>query len=255
MFSSRKRLIPLLLLDGRKRLVKTVGFGERTYIGDPFNIVRLFNEKEVDELCLLDIDATREGRGPDMEFLAELAAECFMPLAYGGGIVSVEQCRALNKAGIEKFVLGAGALDTQLVQDIARTFGGQSVVACIDVKNDNGRIRCAVRSGVELLDIHPLDLALNLQRAGVGEVILQSIDRDGLRAGMDIDLVRVVSGELTIPLIAAGGAGELDHLVEALRAGASAAASGSAFCFIGRLRAVLVSYPEERRFIEAMERS
>lgn len=254
MHSRRKRIIPILLLDRRRRLVKTVAFGERTYIGDPFNVVRLFNEKEVDELCVLDIDATTEGRTPEIEFIAKLAAECFMPLAYGGGITSVEHCRQLNKVGIEKFVLGTSALDLDLVRSIARTFGSQAVVACIDVRDNGDLARCVVRSGTQALEVAPLVQAMRMQEAGAGEIILQSVDRDGMRNGMDLDLIRSVGESLSIPLIAAGGAGELAHLVAALRAGASAAASGSAFSFVGRLRAVLISYPSDRRIAAAIVR-
>ena len=135
----RRRLIPILLLDRRRRLVKTVGFGERTYIGDPFNVVRLFNEKEVDELCLLDIDATVDQRAPDVGFLGELASECFMPLTYGGGITGVEQCRKLSRAGIEKFVVGTASLDDTVMRSIAKELGSQALVACVDVK---GSRRC-----------------------------------------------------------------------------------------------------------------
>jgi imidazole glycerol-phosphate synthase subunit HisF len=249
----RPRLIPILLLDRRRRLVKTVCFGARTYIGDPFNVVRLFNEKEVDELCLLDIDATADARSPDVGFLGELASECFMPLTYGGGITSVEQCRKLSRAGIEKLVVGTAALDDGLVRSIARELGSQALVVCVDVKGSGDAARCAVSSGKRVLPIGPAELALRAQEAGAGEILLQSIDRDGARTGMDLALVNRVSSRVSIPTIAAGGAGELVHLLEALAAGASAAASGSAFCFIGRLRAVLISYPSNSRVASALQ--
>ena len=122
----RKRLIPVLLVDSRRRLVKTVRFGERAYVGDPFNVVRLFNEKEVDEICVLDIDAGIQGREPDFDFIAELSSECFMPLSYGGGITRLEHCEQLNRLGVEKFVLGHAALDRGLVQSISRDIGAQA---------------------------------------------------------------------------------------------------------------------------------
>jgi cyclase len=252
MFSRRRRIIPLLLLDRRRRLVKTVGFGARTYIGDPFNVVRLFNEKEVDELCLLDIDATVDQRPPDVGFIRELASECFMPLTYGGGITSGDQCRELSRAGIEKFVLGTSAVDSSLITAIAKELGSQALVVCIDVKSKGGAARCAVRSGKSVLDLDPTDLAMRAQAAGAGEILLQSIDRDGARTGMDLALIRRVSTSVSVPTIAAGGAGDLIHLIEALAAGASAAASGSAFCFLGRLRAVLISYPTDHQVLTAM---
>ncbi|MGH8612226.1 MAG: HisA/HisF-related TIM barrel protein [Gammaproteobacteria bacterium] len=253
MSSLYRRFIPILLLDRRRRLVKTVRFGERTYIGDPFNVIRLFNEKQADELCLLDIDATVDQRAPDIDFLGELASECFMPLTYGGGITSVEQCRKLNRAGIEKFVLGTSALDRTLLRGIAKELGSQAVVVCIDVRGAGNDARCVIRSGGRMLNFKPIDLALQAQEDGAGEIVIQSVDRDGARTGMDLDLIRHISSNCSVPIIAASGAGELNHLVQALAAGASAAASGSAFCFIGRLRAVLISYPNHSQKLAALK--
>lgn len=240
----RKRLIPLLLVDRSRRLVKTVRFGERTYVGDPFNVVRLFNEKEVDEICVLDLDATVDGRSPDFGFLAELASECFMPLAYGGGIASLQDCERLNRIGVEKFVLGHAAADAALVHEVSRDLGSQALVACVDVKGSGRDSHCVTRSARHAIGREPLAHCLALQDAGVGEIILQSVDRDGTREGYDLDLIAAVAPRLSVPLVALGGAGESRHLAEALKAGASAAASGSAFSFIGRLRAVLVTYPD-----------
>jgi cyclase len=233
----------VLLLDRQRRLVKTVGFGPRTYIGDPFNVVRLFNEKEVDELCVLDIDATRDGRGPNFEFLAELASECFMPLAYGGGLANLAQVERLNRAGIYKMVIGANAANAGFVKELSRDLGTQAVVACVDVRGSGSGARCFVQNASRATHLAPVDLCRQLADSGVGEIILQSVDRDGARSGYDLDLIRNVATSLPIPVVALGGAGELRHLADALAAGASAAASGSAFSFIGRLRAVLISYP------------
>lgn len=239
----RKRIIPVLLFDQRHRLVKTVGFGARTYVGDPFNVVRLFNEKEVDEICILDIDASAHGRAPDLGFLRELASECFMPMAYGGGITKLAHCEQLNRAGIEKYVLGHSALDSDLVRALTRDMGSQAVVACVDVAGQGATAQCVTRSGRQQTGHAPLSLCRQLQDEGVGEIILQSVERDGQRTGFDLELIRQVAPHLSIPVVALGGAGEAIHLAQALQAGASAAASGSAFVFIGRLRAVLVSYP------------
>lgn len=239
----RARLIPVLLLDRQHRLVKTVGFGSRTYIGDPFNVVRLFNEKEVDELCVLDIDATRDGRGPDFDFLAELASECFMPLSYGGGLTTLEQAERLNRAGIEKLVIGTQSTNADFLKSLSRDFGTQAVVACVDVRGTGAAARCFVENAGRSIGLSPVDYCRRLADTGVGEIILQSVDRDGARTGYDLDLIRGVAGALSIPVVALGGAGELKHLADGLQAGASAAASGSAFSFIGRLRAVLISYP------------
>ncbi len=239
----RKRIIPALLLDQHRRLVKTVNFRSRTYVGDPFNVIRLFNEKEVDEICVLDIDASLQGRGPDLGFLKELASECFMPMAYGGGITTAAHCEELNRAGIEKFVLGKSALDTVFVRNLTRDLGSQAVMACVDVERSGDVVRCVTNSGRCKTNLDPLVFCRQLEDAGVGEIILQSIDHDGVRTGYDLDLIRRVTWQLSVPTVALGGAGEALHLAQALQAGASAAASGSAFVFIGRLRAVLISYP------------
>jgi len=242
MIALRARLIPVLLVDRDRRLVKTVGFGERTYVGDPFNVIRLFNEKEVDEICVLDIDATVDGRAPDLGFVSELASECFMPLSYGGGISALEPCQALATAGVEKFVIGSA--DPALLGKLAAVFGRQAVVGCVDYRETGGGASAWVRSGSRTLHRDPLDQARALAAAGAGEIILQSIDRDGRRSGMDLVRIGSIADALPVPLVALGGAGETAHLLAALNAGASAAASGSAFTFIGRLRAVLITYPD-----------
>lgn len=247
----RKRLIPVLLVDEKHRLVKTVEFGERTYIGDPFNVVRLFNEKEVDEICILDIDAARKGRGPDIGFMRELASECFMPLAYGGGISRLQECEDLNRFGVEKFVLGSRAGDPQLLTAIAADMGSQALVACVDVKGRGSAARCVQLNSDAPQD--PVEFCLWLQDLGVGEIILQSVTLDGRRSGYDLELIQSVTSRLSVPVIALGGAGIYDHLTEGLLAGASAAASGSTFTFVGRLRAVLVNYPDPE-MLEGMER-
>lgn len=239
----RPRLIPILLLDSERRLVKTVGFGSRTYVGDPFNVLRLFNEKEVDELCILDIDATARGEPVDTGFLAELSSECFMPLAYGGGLRDLSTCEALNRAGVDKFVLGAEAGRPGFPRQLADVFGAQAVMGCIDVQGGpDGRVM--INSGRSTTGRKPVDYARALEAAGVGEILLQSVDRDGRREGYDLALIKAVSAAVGVPVIAAGGAGGLEHFGPALKAGASAVASGSAFSFITRLRAVLISYPE-----------
>ena len=226
--------------------MKTVAFGERTYIGDPFNVIRLFNEKEVDEIVVLDIDATVDGRQPDAGFLKELATECFIPLAYGGGLRDVASCEPLAQVGIEKFVIGSAAGDANFLSALSRNFGAQAVVGCVDVRSPGGSAAAYSMSGRSALGINAQDQARRLQDLGCGEIIVQSIDRDGNRSGYDLELIKSVSAALSIPVIALGGAGTYEHLYEALRAGASAAASASAFCFIGRLRAVLINYPAPR---------
>lgn len=242
-----KRLIPVLLIDRNHRVVKTVGFGERTYIGDPFNVIRLFNEKEVDELCVLDIDATTDRRPPDFGLAAALATECFMPLSFGGGIASVDHARRLVSVGIEKLVLRSHASEA-LVSTIANELGAQAVICCLDYRGAAGGWSVD-RSGGDLAEA-----ALRLVLAGAGEIILQSIDRDGRRDGMDTDAIAAVAPQLPVPVIALGGAGEFAHLAAAHAAGADAAASGSAFSFIGRLRAVLITYPDYATRLEGLRR-
>jgi cyclase len=238
------RLIPVLLIDRDRRVVKTVGFGERTYIGDPFNILRLFNEKEVDEICVLDIDASADGRGPDLDFALALASECFMPLAYGGGLRTLEQARRLARGGIEKFVLRSHATPA-LLATLAQEFGAQAVVGCIDYQRAaDGALSVTANPGFASQGGSPARIADAMVAAGAGEIILQSIDLDGARTGMDLDAIAACAGPLSAPVIALGGAGTVEHMHAAIGAGAAAAASGSAFSFIGPLRAVLITYPD-----------
>lgn len=247
----RPRLIPILLLDADRRLVKTVAFGDRTYIGDPFNVLRLFNEKEVDEICILSIDATKGGCAIDVGFVAELCSECFMPLAFGGGLQSLEVCEALNRVGVDKFVVGTEAVRPGFLKTLSDVFGSQSVMGCMDVTGGtSGQVM--TRNGTVSTGVDPVSYARALESAGAGEILLQSIDRDGGRNGYDVSLIRAVSQSVGVPVVAAGGAGDLSHFGPAHEAGASALASGSAFSFIGRLRAVLVSYPEPLEIIAAL---
>ena len=239
----RPRIIPVLLLDSRKRLVKTRQFREEVYVGDPFNVIRILNEKEVDEVCVLDINASIEERRPDVGFIAELASECFMPLSYGGGIRSVADAAPIFAAGVEKVVLGRASSDSVAVRALADSYGSQAVAACIDCHRVGNSWRVAFDRGRTLTNRDPVTQAIAAEQAGAGEIILQNIDRDGGRNGYDASLVSSVSDAVNVPVVALGGAGELSHLVEGLRIGASAVASGSAFVFIGRLRAVLITYP------------
>jgi cyclase len=234
-----------LLLDRDRRLVKTIQFAERTYIGDPFNVIRLFNEKEVDEICVLDIDATPDRREPDFDFISQLASECFVPLSYGGAVSSVEHARRLIMAGVEKVILRTHA-NLHLIRDISEQFGAQAVMSCIDYRRI-GSERVAI-DGRTLMDA-----AHSAAKAGVGELILQCVDLDGTRSGMDLDGISYIASSLPMPVIALGGAGEVEHMDLAVGCGADAAASGSAFSFIGPLRAVLVNYPSYSDRLKARE--
>ena len=242
----RPRIIPCLLLRGGAALVKTEKFRDPRYVGDPLNAIRIFNEKEVDELVLLDITATAEGREPDCARPAELAGECFMPAAYGGGLNSLDVIGRVLAAGFEKVVLGTAACaDPELVRAAAREFGSQSIVVCIDVKrNWRGQARAVCRNARQDCGLDAVAYARRMAELGAGELLLQAVDRDGTMRGYDLDLVREVAAGVVVPVIAAGGAGSHADLRAALDAGASSAAAGSIFVYYGPHRAVLISYPD-----------
>lgn len=241
----RARVIPCLLLRGHG-LVKTKKFKDSVYVGDPVNAVRIFSEKEADELVILDIDATREGREPNYELIAEIAGECFMPVAYGGGISTLAQARKLIRCGIEKVVINSASVDsTRFIREIADVFGSQAVVGSVDAKKTLlGGYRVFVKSGTFDTKLKPEDHAASLAEAGVGEIFLNSIDCDGQMQGYDIELIKKVSAKVNVPVVACGGAGTLDHMRRAVsQGGASAVAAGSMFVFYGKHRAVLINYP------------
>lgn len=240
----RARVIPCLLLDG-ERLVKTVRFKQPTYVGDPINAVKIFNDREVDELVILEIGATRDRRDPPFERLRAIAGECFMPLSYGGGIRTIEHARRLFNIGVEKVLINtAAAEDPALIGAIAAEYGSQAVIAGIDVKKDwLGRDRVFTRAGSDNTGRTPRAHAEAVVAQGAGEILLTSIDRDGTMSGYDVEMIRDVSAAIPVPLVACGGAGTLAHLAKAIGAGASAVAAGSLFVFAGSRRAVLINYP------------
>ncbi|HYC49736.1 MAG TPA: AglZ/HisF2 family acetamidino modification protein [Gemmatimonadaceae bacterium] len=239
----RARIIPFLLTSD-SGLVKTIRFGKRRYLGDAINAVRIFNEKEVDELVLLDIDATTRGTGPRFDNVEEVLSEAFMPVGYGGGITSLAQVERLFRLGVEKVVLNSVLADRpELLSETSRVFGAQSIVASMDVKRDLlGRRRAWVRGGSRKLDGDPIELLRRWEQLGAGEVVVNSIDRDGTRQGLDLELTAQAAAAVEIPVVAVGGAGEAGHLVAALKAGASAVGAGSMFVFHGVHQAVLISY-------------
>lgn len=240
----RARVIPCLLLSG-ERLVKTIRFAQPTYVGDPINAVKIFNDREVDELVMLDIGATKDRRDPPFEHLRAIAGECFMPLSYGGGIRTIEQARTLFSIGIEKVLINSAAFDDPaLVTQIADEYGAQAVIAGIDVKKDwLGRERVYTRAGTHNTGRTPREHAEAVVAHGAGEILLNSIDRDGTMTGYDVKMIRELSAAVPVPLVACGGAGKVGHLGEAIAAGASAVAAGSLFVFTGPRRAVLINYP------------
>lgn len=243
---TRVRIIPCLLLSGYG-LVKTRKFKDPVYLGDPVNVIRIFNEKEVDELVVLDIDASKEGREPDYELIAEIAGECFMPIAYGGGVRTLDQARRLIRCGVEKVVVNTAATECyDVVRDVAQVFGSQAVVGAIDVKKTMiGGYRVVAKSASVEVKMSLDDHVQALVAAGAGEIFLNSVDRDGGMGGYDLSLIRRVSQQTSLPVIACGGAGTIEHLAAAVHeGGASAVAAGSMFVFHGRLRAVLINYPQ-----------
>jgi cyclase len=233
-----------LLLKGRG-LYKTRQFKNPTYVGDPINTVKIFNEKEVDEIVVLDIAATEEGKEPAIDMIADIASEGFMPIAYGGGVRNLDQVRAIFKRGVEKVVLNSVAVQQpEVIEKIVAFAGSSSVVVSIDAKAKMfGGYDVYIRGGRQSTGLDPIEFARRAERAGAGEILLTSIDRDGMMQGYDLTLIQKVASAVGIPLIACGGAGSLEHFAAAIKAGASAVAAGSMFVFQGRHRAVLISYP------------
>ncbi len=248
----RIRVIPVLLLKGQG-LYKTVKFKEPKYVGDPINAVKIFNDKEVDELCFLDITATGENREPNYKVISEIASECFMPLSYGGGITNIEQASKLFSIGVEKIIISTAVhTNPGLVTELSTRYGAQSVVVCLDVKKSFlGKYEVYTHAGKKNSGKNPVQFALDMQKAGAGEIIINSIDRDGTMQGYDTDLLHKVASQLEIPVIACGGAGSVEDLGKAIVQGhASAVAAGSMFVFHGKHRAVLISYPSSKDLLQ-----
>jgi imidazole glycerol-phosphate synthase subunit HisF len=247
------RVIPCLLLRNTG-LYKTVGFKDPKYVGDPINAVRIFNEKEVDELVVLDIDATRLNTSPNFSLLADIASEAFMPFAYGGGISSIEHIRTLYALGVEKVIINtAAACNPKFLSEASALAGSSGVVAGMDVKrNWLGKYSVYVRAGQDDIKVDPVTYAKTLERLGAGEILLSAIDKDGRMDGYDLELLRKVSSAVSVPVVAVGGAGKLEHFREAQLAGASAVSAGSMFVFHGKHKAVLITYPEYSQLEELL---
>ncbi|MBE7554817.1 MAG: imidazole glycerol phosphate synthase subunit HisF [Anaerolineales bacterium] len=241
----RTRVIPCLLLRNRG-LVKTVKFKNLTYLGDPINIVKIFNDKEVDELIFLDITATIEQKKPPFKLLSEIASECFMPLGYGGGIRSLEDVKEILSLGVEKVAINSYAVENPpFVRAAADLAGSQSIVVSIDVKKSLfGKYEVMTHSGRKATGLDPLKFAVEMEKMGAGELFLNSIDRDGTMQGYDLELIRRVAEAVSIPVVACGGASTVEDLGDVVKkGGASAAAAGSMFVFHGPHRAVLINFP------------
>lgn len=244
----KTRIIPCLQLVD-EALVKAIKFGKYGYIGDYINTVRIFNELEVDELCFLDIRAAIEKREPNFNILHHIADECFMPLSYGGGIRNFETAKRILTIGFEKVVINTEAYrNPRLIKEIAEHFGVQSVVASIDVKrNLFGKYQVFINDGTEKIARDPVEWALEVQEMGAGEILLTSIDREGTWNGFDIDLTKKVSQAVSIPVIANGGAGTVDHICEVVKdGGASAVALGSMVVYQKKGMGVLVNFPDKK---------
>ena len=240
---STTRVIPTLLLR-EGGLVKTVKFSDERYVGDPINAVKIFNQKEVDELVLLDIAASKNKAEPSFHEIGEIVSEAFMPVGYGGGISKMNDIEMLFKIGVEKVILNSIFYSNKsLISEASKVFGSQSIVVSLDVKKDIwGNYILYSYSGSKKEKIE-LTTALNLaQDLGAGELIINSIERDGTMNGYDNSLIRLVARELKIPIVALGGAGNIQHFADAIKHGASAVAAGSMFIFQGIHRAVLISY-------------
>ena len=227
--------------------MKTVKFRDPKYVGDPINAVKIFNEKEVDELIIVDIDATRERREPNYKLIENLASECRMPLSYGGGINTVEQAQRIFSLGVEKVAVSSVAVNNpDIVSDIASRVGNQSVVVVLDVKKKliGNQYEVFTHNGQKSTGIDPVKFAIKMESAGAGELVINSIDRDGMMCGYDQIIIDKIRQVTDLPMTVLGGAGTLDDIGDLIgRHGIIGAAAGSYFVFKGKYRAVLINYP------------
>jgi cyclase len=241
------RVIPVLLLKNTG-LVKSVKFNSPVYLGDPRNAVKIFNEKQVDELLLLDIDVTISRQRPNFKLIKEIVSEAFMPVSYGGGIRSIDDAIEIFSLGVEKIVVNSYSVENpSFITELNKIFGAQSISVCIDVKRDFfGRYNICTHSGRKSFKVDPVIFSRKMEQMGAGEIIINSIDLDGTMNGFDLELIKNVSSSVNLPVVACGGAGSLKHLADAVKIGsASAVAAGSMFVFHGRHRAVLINYPDQ----------
>jgi cyclase len=246
-------VIPCLLLQ-EAALVKTINFENASYVGDPSNAIRIYNEKEVDELILLDISARRNGIQPSLTLVERLASECFMPITYGGGISDIPTMQQIFKRGVEKIAINTIAFRRpEIIRQASEEFGSQAIVASIDVSKVGDAYEVFVNAGREPTGIAPRDWAEEVVSRGAGEILLTSIDRDGTQTGYDIELLKQVCPHLNVPVIACGGAGNVADFGEAVRqGGATAVAAGSMVVYFGRNRAVLINFPTQRELLRVL---
>ena len=242
----RHRIIPTLLIKG-EGLVKGIQYKNHKYIGDPINAIRIFNEKEVDELLFLDVNASSQRRVIDLDLVKKLADECYMPFSVGGGITTTNQIGDILRVGAEKVIINTSTLDNvQLLRESSLIFGSQAIMASIDYKyNWFGRKKLCFYNGNKSKDFNLEDWAINIENMGAGEIILNCIDNDGKMEGYDLAILKKITSKVKIPVIASCGAGKISHIKEAIfEAGASATAAGSMFVFFGKKKGILINYPD-----------
>ncbi len=246
------RIIPCLLVQ-KKGLVKTIKFSSPKYVGDPINAVKIFNEKEVDELIVLDIDASNEQREPDFDMIRNLAVECRMPLCYGGGIKTIEQAQKIFSLGVEKIAVSSLAIENpEILPELVKRVGSQSVVVVADVKKKlfGNKYEVYINNARKSTGYEVVEFAKKMENAGIGEIVINSIDQDGVMKGYDMELIKKVREVVTIPMTVMGGAGTIDDIGNVISEhGIIGVAAGSLFVFKGKFRAVLINYPtkEEKR--------
>lgn len=247
------RVIPVLTLMNQG-LVKTTRFKNPRYVGDPLNAVKIFNEKEVDEIVLLDISASAEGRSPNLKLINEIASECFIPLAYGGGISTFQHAKSVFDQGVEKIIINSNLLDLKLINSIVEVYGSSSLCASVDIKkNFFGNYNFVNKSNQTKSKYGIFDLLKVVQENGVGEIFIQSINNDGVMKGYDLDIIEKIKDIVKVPLVICGGAGSINDFSNAITAGASAVAASSFFIFKGIHKAVLISYPNQNELKEIYE--
>jgi len=249
-----KRIIPTLLISNGK-LVKTVNFGNKIYVGDPINAIKIFNDKEVDELILIDIDASKTKSQINYKLVEDCASECFMPLCYGGGIKNIDDATHLFSLGIEKICIQSSYFkDSNLLTELSSKYGSQAIVISIDLKkNIFGNYNIINSSNGSVIKKKLNDLLSELTELGAGEILMNVINKDGKMSGMDLEMINKIASNTSLPLIALGGVGSLNDIKNAFMNGASAVSAGSFFVFNGPHKAVLITYPKQNEITKIFE--
>ena len=241
----KPRVIPVLLLRNQG-LVKTLKFDKYIYVGDPINAIKIFNEKEVDELVFLDIDASKNGASPNFEIISQIATECFMPVCYGGGIKNIDSIRKILKLGIEKVAINNAAINSlDFIENAVKIFGSSTIVVSIDIKkNFFGKPQLYDHTKMKTKEYDLFEYIAKIEKCGVGEILINSVDRDGTMSGYDIALIKTITKQVKMPVVVCGGASSLSNIkLAVIDGGASAAAAGSLFVLNGKHKAVLITYP------------